>query len=206
MAPAPQFVPRLHKDGSIDTLTDLLKSLANRLQWRSNQADLLFPPAASAPAANAATDDIHGDGTTGDTLDAAAAKAFSDDEQDAALSLPDEILARAVLCPAGVVVALAKAARRDDRRKTTADGGGGGNGNEGNRWHREVRALAEGHGSTITVGECAAAVDRVLREVKAWETRGRGEPCIEWGKKLVAPSAPREPGTRAPRRSPITTS
>lgn len=179
MAPAQQFVPNLHKDGSIDTLTDLLKSLANRLQWRSNQGHLLFLPAVSAPEANAAADDSESDDiATGDASVATAAapapaRAFSDDEQDAALSLPDEILARAVLCPSGVVVALAKTARRDDRKKPVADGVGG-SGNDDNRWHREVRALAEGRGGTVTVGEGAAAVDRVLREIKAWETRGRG--------------------------------
>eukprot|EP00903_Cladosiphon_okamuranus_P011768 g11062.t1 len=190
MSPAQQFIPKLQQDGSIDTLTDLLKSLANRLEWRSNQADLLFPSAASAPEANAAADDSQGDGTAGDTSEttasapfapsaaaalAAGASAFSDDEQDVALSLPDEILARAVLCPPGVVVALAKTTRRDDRKKTTADGVGG---NDDYRWHREVRALAEGRESTITVGEGAAAVDRVLREIKAWETRGR-EPTLK---------------------------
>eukprot|EP00752_Nemacystus_decipiens_P009212 g8228.t1 len=184
MSPAQQFVPGLHKDGSIDALTDLLKNLANRLQWRSNQADLLFPPAASPEATAGANDDCEGDDTTGDAIDAAAAgtaatRAFSDDEQDAVLSLPDEILARAVLCPAGVVVALAKSTRRDDRNRTSADGdGSGGGGNDDNRWQREVRALAEGRGSTVTVGEGAAAVDRVLREIKAWETRGR-EPTLK---------------------------
>lgn len=173
IAPAQQFVPSLHKDGSIDTLSDLLKSLANRLEWRSNQADLLFPPAASTPEASAAADDSESDDTTSNaSAAAAAATVLSDDEHDAALSLPDEILARAVLCPPGVVVALTKTAERDDRKKTAADGGGSGY-SEG-RWHREVRALAEGRGSTVTVGEGAAAVDRVLREIKAWETRGRG--------------------------------
>lgn len=210
MAPAQQFVPNLHKDGSIDTLADLLTSLANRLQWRSNQADLLFPPVASAPEVNTATDDSESDDSTRDISDAAAtdaavaaAKAFSDDEQDAVLSLPDEILARAVLCPPGVVVALAKTARRDDRKKTTGDGGGGG-GHDDDRWHREVRALAEGRGSSVTVGEGAAAVDRVLREIKAWETRGRGKRyvfrVVERGQELAGPNAPGELGTYSERR------
>lgn len=183
MVPAQQFIPNLHKDGSIDTLRDLLQSLANRLQWRSNQGDPLLPPAVPSPGEHPAADVNELDDIAGDAgSDAAAAavaaadaaNAYSDDEQDIALSLPDAVLARAVLCPSGVVVALASTARRDDRRKTTADGGGGGSGVDDDRWRREVRALAEGHGGTITVGEGAAAVDRVLKEIKAWETRGRG--------------------------------
>lgn len=210
MVPAQQFIPILHKDGSIDTLRDLLTSLANRLQWRSNQGDPLFPPAAAAaaghsPEARPADDnelrDIAGDvgadapppagagagaasaAVAATEADSANERSDDDDDDDAevALSLPDAVLARAVLCPSGVVVATA---RRIDRRKNTADGAGGGGGGGGaggaddHRWRREVRALAEGHEGTITVGEGAAAVDRVLREIKAWEVRGGGTSII----------------------------
>ena len=42
-----QFIPSLHEDGSIETLQGLVQRLVERLQWRSNQADLLFPSAFS---------------------------------------------------------------------------------------------------------------------------------------------------------------
>lgn len=189
MVPAQQFIPNLNKDGSIDTLRGLLTSLANRLQWRSNQMGPLFPPAVPSreahPADHNELEDVAGDaGSDGAGAGAGvaaatepgAANVLSDDGE--ALSLPDAVLARAVLCPSGVVVALASTTRKDDRRKNTADGGGGGGGVDDGRWRREVRALAEGRGGTITVGEGAAAVDRVLKEIKAWETRGRGASTI----------------------------
>lgn len=164
----------------MDTLKDLLTSLANRLQWRSSdQALLLFPSSTPPPDAHPADESecvqfADGTGSRGpaEVATAAAANIFSDDEPDTALSLSDAILTRAVLCSSGLVVALASTARRNERRKSTADGGGCSF--DDARWRREMRALAEGEGSTITVGEGAAAIDRVLREMQAWETRGRG--------------------------------
>lgn len=175
MAPA-QFIPGLHKNGSIDILRDLLTNLANRLQWRSSeQGDPLFPTPQPHEANHSSDGEPHdvADGASGVAV-AAAASVFSDNEQDSALTLPDAILARAVLCPSGVVVALASTARRDERRTSVGHGSGIDGGVDGDRWRCEVRALAEGQAGTITVGEGAAAVDRVLREIKAWETRGRG--------------------------------
>ncbi|CAM9136944.1 unnamed protein product [Scytosiphon promiscuus] len=183
-APA-QFIPSLHKNGSIDTLRELLVNLANRLEWRSSeQGDPLFPPVqphVANPSSDDETQDVAGDASA--VTAAAAASVFSDNEQDSALTLADEILARAVLCPSGVVVALASTARRDERRATGAHGSGIDGRVDGDRWRRQVRALAEGQPGTITVGEGAAAVDRVLREIKAWETRGRDPtlknfPCL----------------------------
>lgn len=177
-----QFIPILVKDGSMDTLKDLLTSLANRLQWRSSEQALpLFPSSTPPPDAHPADESecvqsTDGTGSSGPAAvaTAAAANIFSDDEPDTALSLSDAILTRAVLCSSGLVVALASTARRNQRRKSTADGGGCSF--DDARWRREMRALAEGEGegSTITVGEGAAAIDRVLREMQAWESRGRG--------------------------------
>ncbi|CAM9200039.1 unnamed protein product [Ectocarpus fasciculatus] len=180
-----QFIPILVKDGSMDTLKDLLTSLANRLQWRSSEQALpLFPSSTPPPDAHPADESecvqcTDGTGSSGPAAvaTAAAANIFSDDEPDTALSLSDAILTRAVLCSSGLVVALASTARRNERRKSTADGGGCSF--DDARWRREMRALAEGEGegSTITVGEGAAAIDRVLREMQAWESRGR-EPTL----------------------------
>ncbi|CAM9238514.1 unnamed protein product [Ectocarpus sp. 8 AP-2014] len=179
-----QFMPILVKDGSMGTLKDLLTSLANRLQWRSSEQALpLFPSSTPPPDAQPADESEcvqFGDGTGSSgpakVATAAAANIFSDDEPDTALSLSDSILTRAVLCSSGLVVALASTARRNERRKSTADGGACSF--DDARWQREMRALAEGEGSTITVGEGAAAIDRVLKEMQAWETRGR-EPTLK---------------------------
>lgn len=175
MAPA-QFIPALHNNDSIDTLRELLMNLANRLQWRSSeQGNPLFPtvqPSHAKPSSYDETGDV-ADGASA-VAAAAAASVFSDNEQDSALTLPDEILARAVLCPSGVAVALARSARRDERRTSFAHGSGIDGRVDADRSRHEVRAFAEGQAGTITVGGGAAAVDRVLREIKAWETRGRG--------------------------------
>ena len=205
-----QFIPTLHEDGSIETLRGLVQRLVERLQWRSNQGDLLFPSAysgreeyspvlsrngGSAPTESAPTDSAPADsvGTKSaatesvksaatesvinESVAAIAAKGFSDDETDSALCLPDAILARAILGPAGATVALASTARQNRRRRASEHGGGGGGGGGGiddERWRREVRALETGEGGTITVAEGAVAAERVLREIKAWEARGRG--------------------------------
>ncbi|CBN78070.1 expressed unknown protein [Ectocarpus siliculosus] len=179
-----QFMPILVKDGSMGTLKDLLTSLANRLQWRSSEQALpLFPSSTPPPDAQPADESecvqfADGTGSSGpaEVASAAAANIFSDDEPDTALSLSDSILTRAVLCSPGLVVALASTARRNERRKSTADSGGCSF--DDARWRREMRALAEGEGSTIKVGEGAAAIDRVLKEMQAWETRGR-EPTLK---------------------------
>lgn len=193
-----QFIPTLHEDGSIENLQGLVQRLVERLQWRSNQGNPLFPsaysgreeaspvrsrdgglaPTDSAPAESvdtksAATESVKPAATESEineSVAAMAAKGFSDDETGSALCLPDAILARAILGPAGVAVALASTARRSRRRRASQHGGG----IDDERWRREVRALETGEGGTITVAEGAAAAERVLREIKAWEARGRG--------------------------------
>lgn len=177
-----QFLPTLHENGSIDILRSLLENLAERLRWRSNQGDLLFPPL--PPPSTDPPDGISV--ASGADPAGATSSALSDEErEDSALSLPDAILARAVLCPVGI----ARATRGKDRRRSSGDGGagggvGGGSGASGGvagyvvddeRWRREARALARGEGGTVTVGEGAAAAERVLREIRAWEDNGRGE-------------------------------
>lgn len=178
-----QFLPTLHENGSIDILRSLLENLAERLRWRSNQGDLLFPPL--PPPSTDPHDGVSVD--SGPDPAAATSIALSDEErEDSALSLPDAILARAVLCPVGI----ARATRGRDRRRNSGDGGagggagGGGSGASGGvagyvvddeRWRREARALAKGEGGTVTVGEGAAAAERVIREIRAWEDSGRGE-------------------------------
>ncbi|CAB1099680.1 unnamed protein product [Ectocarpus sp. CCAP 1310/34] len=192
-----QFIPILVKDGSMDKLKDLLTSLANRLQWRSSEQALpLFPSSTPPPDAQPADESEcvqleDGTGSSGPAevaTAAAAANIFSDDEPDAALSLSDAILTRAVLCSSGLVVALGSTARRNERRKSTADCGACSF--DDARWRREMRALAEGEGSTITVGEGAAAIDRVLKEMQAWQTRGRGS---ERPVRPLSPLLPAEP-------------
>lgn len=224
-----KFIPTLHEDGSIETLQGLVQRLVERLQWRSNQGDPLFPspysgceetsPVHSRTGDSTATaDPLHSqnadpvgtesvgtesvetksaaaefastesantesvatkpavtESATTESVAAMAGKGFSDDEKDVALCLPDAILARAILGPPGVAVALASTAKRNRRHRASEDGGGsGGGGIDDERWRREVRAIETGEGSTITVAEGAAAAERVLREIKAWEARGRG--------------------------------
>lgn len=225
----PRFIPALHEDGSIETLQGLVQRLVERLQWRSNQGDLLFPSpysgceetspiysrsghsTATADPAHSRNVDSAGTESAGieagatksavaefsntesaniesvptkfaatesastEHVAAMAAKGFSDDEKDVALCLPDAILARAILGPPGVAVALASTAKRNRRRRASEQGGvSGGGGIDDERWRREVRSLETGEGGTITVAEGAAAAERVLREIKAWEARGRG--------------------------------
>lgn len=168
-----QFLDALHKSGSINMLRGLIENLAERLRWRSNQDDLLFPPPRSPPEAGPPGSDPNA-GASASAATAAATAATGDilspyEQEDSALQLPDAILARAVLCPAGITGA-------PKGKHRIREGGGGGSGSLGEeRWRRETRALARGEGGTITVGEGASAAERVLREIKAWEARGRGE-------------------------------
>lgn len=185
MAPA-QVIPSLRDDGSIDTLRLLLQKLVERLQWRSNQEDSLFPSLASSPregktpgpAVTADSSDIE---FTVITAPVNHNSHLSEDERqdDSALSLPDAVLVRAVLCSKGGAVALASTARKKSRRKNNEEGSGGGLSDE-ERWRQEMQALARGEGCTITVGEGAAAAERVLKEIKAWDASGGGENKREW--------------------------
>lgn len=105
------------------------------------------------------------------------------DGEEHGLSLSGNILARAILCPEGISVALARAARKKNRSRATRTGdtaggnGGSGDGFDTETWRREISAVRGGEAGTLTVGDGAAAAERVLKEIKAWE-KDRGE----WGK------------------------
>lgn len=105
-------------------------------------------PLSATVAAAASTFSDSGDCDTDDNGSGNDDDDDGDDQQGgAAWSFADDLLARAVLCPAGLAALAAKSRRRTARRDKDAGGADRGGGCGLERWRRDGLALARGGGA-----------------------------------------------------------
>lgn len=132
----------------------------------------------SAPVSAIPGDDIDATGGRCGAVDKKSYNASSSIPTAAAavsLSMSDEILARAVLCPAGAFKALATKKERAGGKGRRRGRTGGVIGQRlGDRWRREARAISRGEASDATVAEGLSAIGRVLRDLDEWAVWPRG--------------------------------
>lgn len=188
----PQFLQTIRNAGALDTLEGLLAALRNRLERHPNQGDRLFPrPSPKRSGAGGggngydceAEEDVGAEMREPDLVHAGRSSsglggglsgpqsASRREQAGGALCLPDELLARAVLCRAGALKALPETAKEGSGGASEKGTGCA----SGERWRREARAIARGEKSAATVAEGLSAVKRVLKELETFRARPRGE-------------------------------